>query len=188
MKRFLVIAAFTVWSLFDVAYGQQIYIDKVEEDGTRLICAQYVGVGKMGYGTSVSLYCGTSGDVFLWYISLNIPYYESHPQIDKGRFLLLKLKNGDIIELKNDTEVGPADYTYEVGKYSTIYHVRPSYDLTEDNIKAIIDNDVVKLRIETNLGQTDIEVNKNRFSKAIKTSYELIKERLTVKKDKYSDF
>lgn len=188
MKKILFLFIFC--GLFEVVYGQQIYIDKIEEDGTRVICTQYVGIGKMGFGTSVSLICAGEMDqnLFVWAIDLNIPYYESHPQIDEGRFLLIKLKNGEIIELKNNTKIGPADYTYEVREYSTIYNVSPSYYLTEDNIKAIIEKGVEKLRVETNLGQNDIEVNKNRFSKAIKTSYELIKERFTIKKDKYSDF
>lgn len=189
MKRFLVIAVFAILGLFEVAYGQKIYIDKVEEDGTRLVFAQYVGIGKMGYGTSVSLCCAGSGDsLFVWSIALSIPYLGSHPEIDEGRFLLLKLGNGDIIELKNHSKVGPADYDYEVGKFGTTYYVKPDYFLSEDDIKAIIDNNVEKLRVETNIGQNDIEVNKNRFSKSIKTSYELIKERFTIKKDKYSDF
>ena len=165
MKKILLTS---LLSLFILNAYSQIDIDKVEEDGSRIITtkSQYFNGNE-----KVALAClidpnGNNTYVLL----LTIDKME----ISKGRKLLLKFKDDSIMELNNRKEIGPADYKYYVVLGSTIYFVFPEYPLTEEEVIKITKGEVVKIRLENNKEHIDLKVKNNKFSRKIKESHENI--------------
>ena len=117
----------------------------------------------------------TSNDVEEYYLTINLP----GGQISKDRKLLIKLDNGSTMELHNTDD---AYYDYQRGI------VRPNYSLTIDEIKRIIEGQVVKIRIETDLDKIDKNIKKNRFSKGLKEAFEAIQKQKQTKNDLYEGF
>ncbi len=186
MKKFLIsaICIFASYSSF-----AQISIDKVEEDGSRIIVSSEVNIyteWTSAAAARVEYITIPQDDIEHYEIILTLN--EGKMQFDEGRKLLLKFKDGSVMELSNTEAIGPADYEYQVTDYGTNYYTYPSYIVTEEQLKQISSGEVVKVRIENNIEYFDREIKKNKFSKAIQKSYEAILSRKQVKNDVYSDF
>ena len=186
MKKFLICA---LCLLFAHNTFAQIHIDKVEEDGSRVIVS-----------SSHNIYTGltNAAAAALMYISLpeqdheqfeiSITLNEGKMQFDVGRKLLLKFSDDSVMELSNTKEIGIADYTYRVGNTGTDYYTNPTYLVSEEQLIKIISGEVVKIRIENNIEYFDRIIKKNKFSNAIKKSYDAIINKRQTKNDVYTNF
>ena len=186
MKKLLICAICIIASYSSFA---QIYIDKVEEDGSRVIVS-----------SSHNIYTGltNAAAAALMYISLpeqdheqfeiSVTLNEGKMQFDVGRKLLLKFKDDSVMELSNTKEIGIADYTYRVGNTGTSYFTNPTYLVSEEQLIKIINGEVIKIRIENNIEYFDRTIKKNKFSKAVQKSYEAILSKRQTKNDVYTNF
>lgn len=95
---------------------------------------------------------------------------------------------GSILELENKTEIGSIDYTFYSNQFGSGYYVYPIYHLSEVDLKKITNNNVIKIRIETDLDELDKKIKNRKLTDGIVKSLNLIKERLVIKKDVYTDF
>jgi hypothetical protein len=104
--------------------------------------------------------------------------------------LLMKHEDGSLTELASlDEEESAHTGSTWIGK--NLYDNNTAtvrYHITEEQIKKIIQLEVVKLRIETALALNDMDIETNSFSSTIRDQYLLILENLAVKKTLYSDF
>jgi hypothetical protein len=140
---------------------------------------------KMWTGGAVSLSCVVSGADTNYILFFKL--CEFTKQMDEGRHLLIKLKNGSIITLQNIIEIGPEDYTITVNGECLIF---PAYPIPKDELLSIINDNVVKIRIETNTEMLDRNIT-GKMSKILKEDFLLINKALKEPKEKksiYSDF
>lgn len=181
MKFFLLLAVCVISS--PIAFAQ-IKADKVEEDGSRWIVTDnnnlYVGWDKSaGFNLSYSL--KANGEE-TYEITLCLD--EGKMQFEKGRKLLIKFKDGSIMELKNNKKIGPTDYKYLSKSYLTY----PQYSVTEEEIQKIINGEATKIRVENDMEFFDRDIKKNKFSKGLKNAFEAIKAKKETKNDIYEGF
>lgn len=185
MKKFLLLAVCVISSTIAFA---QIKADKVEEDGSRWIVTD-----------NTNLYTGwTNAAAFNLSYSLKVNGEESYEitlclnegkmQFEEGRKLLIKFKDGTMMELKNNKKIGPADYKYQTSRSGTSYFTFPHYSVTEEEIQKIIDGEAIKIRVENDIEFFDRDIKKNKFSKGLKNAYEAIKAKKETKNDVYEGF
>jgi len=179
MKRLYILITFTLFISL-MGYSQKITYDKTDEEGSRVILTSEESI-YTGWTNSAALNMGVvtygknnADSLLVIFLTLN----EGILQFEKGRKLLLKCQNGDIIELQNTREIGAGDYKSNVTSSGT----SPQYSVTEEQIQKIIDGNIVKIRIETNTGELDRDIKKNKFSKAVANDYPFLKERLKKQK------
>ena len=103
---------------------------------------------------------------------------EGQMTIAKGRKLLLKFKDESVMELENVREIELIDNKLEHSRTTSYYLVYPQYVVTEEQLDKIMNNEVIKLRIENNVEFLDRTIKKNRFSQGIKKAYEDIQNQL----------
>ena len=102
--------------------------------------------------------------------------------IEEGSRLLLKMENDSIMELRSMLHSFTIDrsFTYTI------------YSVSEEQLQELMNNNVVKIRVETESGNKDSKVYGKMFSKTIAKDYKLIEETLLkeVPKEKtfYDDF
>ena len=157
--------------------AQKVLIDKVNSDGRRFIATEPRGF---------TLGCFAGNKDTTWVLTY---YLGEKREIDKGKKMLIKLSDGEIITLDNEKEIGPLDYETFFLSNSIIYVVQPCYYLSKENILSIIEKGIVKIRIETNIDVKDrTEKDCKRFNKLFAKGYNNIVEALKIKKDLYSDF
>lgn len=167
----------------------QVNIDKTNEDGTRIVSSHAENIyTNWTNAAAIRLNYYYIPEDDYGHFEISITFNEAKMTIDEGRKLLLKKKDGSIIELVNNTEIGVADYDYEVTKYGTNYYVRPDYMVTEAQIKEIIDGDIVKIRVETNLGYFDRDIKKNKLSKGLEKQYQAVLGAIAEEKTVYDGF
>ena len=159
----------------------QIEIDKAELDGTRFIVSKRKSVYSLGRkGADVGLaYIRTSSGNECYQIDLYLD--EGKIEIDRGRILLIKLKDDTVIELKNCSHIGPGDYKYEEIMFAPHYYTNPMYIVSLEDLKKIINGEVVKIRIENDIEFFDRNIQWNKFSKALKKAFDAIESRKKVK-------
>ena len=168
-----------------VILAQKIDVDKTDSSGVRTIISSYFNI----YSTLTS-----GGAARLMYVDslgyfLTLTMNESYsPQIEKGRKLLLKFENNEILELANKTDIGSFDYTFNYSQFGSNYKIHPIYYLSKEDLQKITKNNIIKIRIETDLGELDKNIKNRKLSDGILKSLNLIKARLLIKKDIYSDF
>lgn len=105
--------------------------------------------------------------------------------IDKGSKLLLKLDNEEIIELEADLD----SETIRNVIFTTVQIITfTNYKVTEEQIHKIIENNVIKVRMETSYDYFDAKVYKNKFSKTIYNNYLLIEDALQEEISIYDNF
>lgn len=166
----------------------QINKDKMYNDGSRAILSEsYNLYRKFTSAASWYLACIISKNGDEQY-SLEVTLNEGKQQINKGRKLLLKSKDNKIIELVNSTKIGPADYTYNVTRYGTSYYVKPSYDISEEDIKKLLKADIIKIRIETDFGYIDKDIKATKFKENLEKMYNAIIEAKKKPNDIYDGF
>ena len=116
------------------------------------------------------------------HIEASVPYDYEIPENGK---LLLRLFDGTVIELRN----GPTSYaSLEFFGNIRQYKAMGVYDLSESQVKAIIDNGVTKLRMETNTTPIDNEWKKDKIGKVLGNQYPQIKAAISQPKSFDSDF
>lgn len=105
--------------------------------------------------------------------------------IYKGSKLLLKLDNDEIIELESNLDSKTVrNVIFTVVQTITF----TSYMVTEEQIHKIIENNVVKVRMETSYDYFDAKVYKNKFSRTIENDYILIENALQEEISIYDNF
>ena len=155
--------------------AQKLAVDKVESDGSRTIVSYAYPFYKdimSGDYAEFNVGCIAHNENKSFYITFNICDKYRTVNIEKGRKLLVKLENDSIIE------------SYNEFSHST----NSSYLLSEEQIKKILNGNVVKIRIERDVDVIDKEIRKNKFSKRVKEAYDNIIKALQTSKDIYSDF
>ena len=185
MKKFLLLAVCVISSTIAFA---QIKADKVEEDGSRWIVTDNTNLYKgwtnaAAFNLSYSLKVNGE-ETYEITLCLN----EGKMQFEEGRKLLIKFKDGSMMELKNNKKIGPADYKYQTSSSGTSYFTFPHYSVTEEEIQKIIDGEAIKIRVENDIEFFDRDIKKNKFSKGLKNAYEAIKAKKETKNDVYEGF
>ncbi len=186
MKRLLFIIAMALCVASVNAQG--LFMDKTEDNGQRSVVTGAMNIYRnFSNGAALQLaYVKSSTDDEQYLIRLT--FNEFKMQIDEGRKLLIKFSDDSIMELRNATKIGPADYDYSVSHGITDYFVSPSYLVTEEQLEEMASKNVVKIRVETNTGSFDREIKKNKFSKAVDATYNTMKRALSVERNVYTGF
>jgi hypothetical protein len=188
MKRILSFI-FVIFAALSLCAKDNNYIenDNIDTEGWRIISSVYENLYS-GWTTAASASLVTTiapgGDTTMF---LKLCLNEGKLTIDEGSALLLKLGNGNTLELKSN-KVGLADYNYYVSKFGTSYFVYPTYVITEEQIQEIIDNDVVKIRIQWTGGTIDKEIKKKKLSKMLSHTFPALKAAAVQQKSIYDDF
>ena len=193
MKKLLLICTL-VLSFANLGYAQGLFskicLDKYSvEDSVRVIQSCERIMCMKSYTIFYSLKC-VKKDSEVWRLELKVTGKHAM-KISKGRKFLLKFQDGSIMELENIREIGAADYDYHTSNYGTTYSVYPSYPLSEDELKKIIDGGVVKVRLENNVETIDMELVKARtkqVSRELNQLYTEIKKVAQVEKKITDDF
>lgn len=179
MKKFSII--FLMLCATINIFAQQM--DKQEDDGSRIIISSAENLYSKfstAAGFDLSTVIMPSGEQYWW---LDLTLNEGKGQIDVGRVLLIKFDDGSVLELKNDKEIGPADYTYQVTKYGTNYYLHPRYPITVEQLDKLKTGNVTKVRVEHNIGYFDRDINTKKFNKRINKMYDEVISRMSISND-----
>ena len=178
--------------------AQDVVVDKVEENGCRFVITNkaFSGFQKIYIGMG-SYYVKTDQlDSTVYNLDILFRTNSNSITIAKGRKLLLKLSNETIIILENTEQINVGDYEFDVvqltaGSTLTMYEYLPSYQLTQEQLNQICNDEVVKIRLEYDTDEYTIEETKrkkNKFSTAVRTAYDNIQKAYSKQKNIYSDF
>ena len=137
-------------------------------------------------GGALSLCCNASSTDTIYMISLMLN--EGKQQIDVNRKLLIKMEDGSIITLSNISKIGPSDYEIRTGGVVTEYIVYPSYPVSKEDLLRMINNDVIKIRIETDIDYIDRNINGSGWSNSLQMGLSVIEKNLKINKTIYTDF
>lgn len=173
----------------NISVRSQVY-DKTEDDIRVIISDDEKMYKKISgyamFNLSLSL-SETNEDLRLW--RLNLSLYEGDMTIAKGRLLLIKFKDGSVMELKNKSEIGPLDYkTRYIGGGITYHYVCPSYDVSRKNLEKLLKEKVVKVRIENDFSYIDRKIMSKDFQININRLYDQVEESLSKSNDVREDF
>lgn len=187
MKKIFLLLVFLMSSTF--SFAQNVSKDKTEEDGSRVILSLVQNLYSK-WSTAAAFYLAymrSANGSEEW--SLEIILNEGKDTIDKGRKMLIKTEDGEMFVLENNKEIGPADYEFEVTRHGyTIYYLRPSYLLSEEQLRKLCSSNIIKIRIETDNSSFDRDINPKKFSKAINKMYQAINSAKSVENTIYDDF
>ncbi len=174
MRRLLFIVSLL---LFSTSMFSQIASDRFDKDGSRVILSKEKAVS-FTFKLAVSfrlMDIVSVNDADSYYIILNvIGNKKRETEYTKGRKLLIKLSDDSIIELSVYKTLEDEDY---VG-----CSARVTYSISEADIERMINNNVVKLRIENDFDYKDVDVKKNLFTKGLKKLYGAVKEERKIEK------
>lgn len=188
MKKLLLLTLFCVFC--STVYAQGVASDEVSSDGFRTI------IGESVFVTGMSDKVKNEVALFYYADSVNSSYslmlrsVSSKPyKISKGMKLLLKDKNGEVVELKANN-----DYDASVGAVHNIngfvytdYSVCAFYDITEETIRQVAEG-ILKIRQEHSTGAFDKEWKKDKMGSVLRKELAEIRHKASVKKDFHSDF
>lgn len=123
-----------------------------------------------------------------YYIDIQI--YLDHPEnIGENRLLLMKFSDGEVMELKNQKRISEHDCGYTTSNYRTTYFMIPSYAVTNEQLQSIQTKRVVKVRVETDNDYYDYKIVGDRFSSAVESCVEAMKQREScTKRDVHENF
>lgn len=185
MKKLPLLLFFLLFIAIDGNAKAKISIDKMK-DGYRIIQTErtphiFPYVATMT-DAAISLDLWKLNDLENYNICI---YIFSDVNVDKGNSLLLKLDNDDVIELKAKSKSETIkNWVFTVLQTITF----TNYSITEEQIKQIIEHNVVKVRVETAIDFFDGKVYGNKFSKTIANDYKLIKKALEKDISVYDNF
>lgn len=143
-----------------------------------LLCLKDIATQEKHYGINIFIFSGTEDD--------------DNRKIEKGSKLLLKLEDGDII-----TAIATSDASTKVELATqnifgvltnNVVSTVVSYAIPKELLDKIMTSKVVKVRVETKLGQFDGNVYRNKFSECISDDYILISSVINNDKTIYDDF
>jgi len=177
----------------------KIETDKQKEDGERYIStsiAVYAHSRKFLDEKYEAFYLARftskdmSEDDALYLLSFHMST-NTRLNMDENSRLIVKLSDGEVLTFFLSGEVGFFDNKANVYGSSTWYNSRPSYKIKSSDVKKMIEGDVTKLRMETNLGYIDFDKEKYSkwlFSDVLKQCYDLIQEKAQKSNDLYEGF
>lgn len=200
MKR---IASFVALTLVVIpVLAQKIDMDSEKENGNRVICTEQIGFGlqKKFMGIPVAeggeryltVGCIIIENDTLFSVGLSLSRYQERMTLAKGKSLLLKLDNDEVMTLTTSVDITLADNTFTVtslmGVTGTHYHISPNYRISKEQIALLKEHKVKKIRIETEWEEGYIDDDGKAYKKlwdfsgAVIKGYEAIQARLAKSK------
>ena len=173
MKRFciLLLLLTTLCPLF----ANKISVDVVK-DGWRYVQTERTphifAVWKTLTDGGIALWCAQNEDFKEVKQYSIVIYYYFDTDIEEDSRLLLKMRDGSIIELKCRAH----STTMRLGLAAITF---AEYLVSEEQLQEIMNNNVVKIRVETEFSNNDSKVYGKMFSKTIAKDYKLIEDTLT---------
>lgn len=161
--------------------------DNIDTEGWRFVSSIYENLyATFSTGAAASLKATVSpaNDTTFY---LQICFNEGKLTMDEGSILLLKLGDGSNIELHSN-KVGLEDIECQITKYGTHYYIYPMYEITTEQIEKIINQDVIKIRVQCTGGTFDREIKKQKLSKLYSKAYPAVIEVLSQNKSVYDNF
>jgi len=180
-----------ICSIMAVSAKSKLAIDKTI-DGVRVVQTErtaHVFSYTQMTDASISLSCVKTENICQYCINV---FIFTNNDISKGNKLLLKLDNNEILTLAADTDAETENLMTTQNVFGAITgktditHI--PYTITIEQLQKIINNKVVKVRVETTLDAFDGKVYGNKFSKTIQEDYSLIQGALSQQKSIYDDF
>jgi len=184
MKKHLLLTILLLSSFLAYA-GGKINVDKMK-DGYRFIQTERTPHVFMHKETmtdgAVSLDFWNYGGMENYSIVIYL-FFEK--KIEKGAKLLLKLDNGEIIDLESSL---PANIVKNVifPVVQTITYI--NYPISKEQLEKVIANNVVKIRVETPIGHFDGKVYGKKFTQAITKDYKAIQKAREKETSIYDNF
>ncbi len=211
MKRiFSITLVVLLFGLFQLqAKGNDIKVDKTDENGVRVIETTIETLYTKGsvFNSARAFFClraeVTPDSTYFSLIVMidegkfsldknhSIIMEDGHTlSMDKGRKLLIKLKNGEIIELENILQINAQDCVeVETIIGPNYWVIKPQYPLSQDAIQKLLSENVEKVRIETNTNYFDRNVSKLlKFNKHFAKLYNALVERIATPTTIYDGF
>ncbi len=171
----------------------KVETDKQYEDGRRHISTKSVSFANTGMrGKVYPTICWLRKSIWDNGTSYTLVFdiiREGKTLIGEGSRLLLKFDDDSIIELTINNKVDELSNEPNVGRsvfgggmVYTYYTCHPSYSLTEQQIRKIISQEVVKIRMEINTGEGYVDVGTDNtkglyFSDTLRECYNAIAEK-----------
>lgn len=195
MKKILILAVMAMLAVSASAqknFIPELVVDKVDADSRTLI----TNIANLRDGMTdrnpaqANLGVVILEDKVLYNLMIVLPSLQGFA-LPKGGFMLVKLNNGEIIELEQSLdEVKSKDYvgTYNRHTGMRTHNNRGSYLVDRADLEAIAEHGVAKIRIEKINENVDVEYKKERWQPVVAGWLGVIDEALAQKKDIYSDF
>ena len=195
MRQFLLAAALSF--SFLIINAQNITLDKVNQDGSRIIGTDgYIVKTKFTDRNpliySLKSYVTTEGST-IFYLCISISSMKSYT-IPQNGILLIKTCKDDVIECKQLDE----SYKTEdiIGKYiplinQSIHVSNAIYPISESDLELVIKDGIKKVRLETEFQNIDSEYNSNKsilLKEKMEIMFNLLHNALKTKKDIRDDF
>lgn len=177
----------------------KIETDKQKENGERFIStslAVYAHLNKLlnekleSFSLSRFTVKGENEEEALYLLTFNMTTDTRLNMSEESR-LLVKLSDGEVLTFFLSSKIGFFENDLNVYGSSSWYNSHPSYKIKASDIRKMISGEVIKLRLETNLGYIDFDKEKYSkwiFSDILKQCYELILERAQKSNDIYEGF
>ena len=186
MKQFLIIFLCLIWGLS--VNAQSISVDRIESDGRHQIMTSTKDykIGGIKYSFGLKIYEDRYDTDWLLLVG-------SFNTIPDNTIILLKLKNGDVIELPvNNVHTGDITlpgYVYNIGKigyvsqsssatyYSSVYVISPA------DLIRIETHGIEKIRIGNNLQFVDKEWSNNALGKYLTKCRKILQDAENLKRN-----
>ena len=184
MKKIILLAL--LYAICSVSYAQGIFADETTGEGQRLITGNPVHISDLTDDVELLVglcYSGYEG-VSTYAIALT-PALKSEFCVKEGMRLLLKDRDGNVIELKAMSDA--YSILKVVDTFHSIYYLTAFYEVSEENL-SLLSSGIVKMRLEYNNGSFDKEWKEDIMGEVLKKEFAEIKRKLSVEKDFYSDF
>lgn len=190
MRQFLLAAALSF--SFLIINAQNITLDKVNQDGSRIIGTDgYIVKTKFTDRNpliySLKSYVTTEGST-IFYLCISISSMKSYT-IPQNGILLIKTCKDDVIECKQLDE----SYKTEdiIGTYiplinQSIHVSNAIYPISESDLELVIKDGIKKVRLETEFQNIDSEYNSNKsilLKEKMEIMFNLLHNALKTKKD-----
>lgn len=185
MKKSILFAILCV--ICSITNAQEVTTDEVTSDGSRMIAGEMVYVTGMSDKVKFEVglfYYQRQGDSIGYYSLAICPTHMVDFHINKGMKLLLKDKDGNVIELNasDDTQ----SEVKLIGS-TAVRKLIALYDIDEETIRQL-SNGVTKMRMEYSGGAFDKEWKKDKMGAVLRKELSGIRHKARIKKDFYSDF
>lgn len=163
----------------------EIGTDKLELNGDR-----YIQTTSDRIGWSSKTFSQGKGYAWLswliknndeWTLVMKITHCDE--EVSQGRLCLIKLNNGDVIELALKRDAIIKEELGENGWYKSLV---VQYNITKEQMLKFNQIGVEKIRVETNLGYC--ELKPSNFEGFIKDAYRVISDQCKIKNDIYYNF
>ncbi len=190
MKRFLL--AVVLFSPFLTINAQNITVDKVNQNGSRIIGTDGYIVKTKFTDRNPLIYSlksyATAKDSTFFYLCISISSMKSYT-IPQNGILLIKTCKNDIIECKQlaksyETEDILGTYIPLINQ--NIHISNAIYPISESDLLLVIKDGIKKVRLETEFQNIDCEYNSNKsmlLREKIEVMYNLLHDALKTKKD-----